>query len=106
MTPYRVIVQPRARAEAVANFQWKAEHSPAAAARWLTGLQKAIAKLAENPSRHAAAIEESERFGIEIRQCLYGKRRGIFRILFTIERDTISVLAIRHTDQDTIAPME
>ena len=104
MTAYRVIVQPRARAEALANFRWKAEHSPQAAARWLTGLERAIAKLSDNPLRHAVAVEESERFGIEIRQCLYGKRRGVFRILFSIERDTISVLAIRHSAQDTIPP--
>lgn len=104
MNRYRVVTQPRARADALANFRWLAERSPQAAARWLAGLQRAVVKLAENPLRHPVAVEESERFGIEIRQCLYGKRCGVFRILFAIERDTISVLAIRHSSQDAIEP--
>lgn len=102
MKTYRVIVQPRADAEAMNSFLWIAERSASAAARWLTGLQKAIAKLAENPERHPLAVEESERLGIAIRQSLYGKRRGVFRILFHIDGDIISVLAIRHSAQDTI----
>jgi plasmid stabilization system protein ParE len=85
VTRYNVIVQPRAEAQAVTAFRWLAERSPSAATRWLTGLEKAIAKLMERPERHALAVEESERFGIEIRQCLYGKKRGVYRILFTIE---------------------
>ena len=101
-----MIVQPRADAEAITAFRWLAERSPATATRWLTGLEKAIAKLTEKPERHPLAVEESDRFGMEIRQCLYGKKRGVYRILFAIERDTISVLAIRHSAQDTMDPDE
>ena len=86
------------------GFRWIAEHSPAPAARWLVGLQKATAKLATYPERHPLAIEESERFGFPIRQSLYGRRRGIYRILYSIEGDTISVLAIRHSAQGSIDP--
>ena len=106
MTAYRVIVQPRARTEALRNFRWKAEQSPQAAARWLSGLQKAVARLAENPYRHPVAVEETERFDIEIRQSLYGKRRGVFRILYHVEDETISVLAIRHSAQETRESLE
>ena len=102
MSRYRVIIRPRADVEAMAAFRWIAERSPSAAARWLAGLREAVAKLAEAPERHPLAEDESEQFGIAIRQCLYGKRRGVYRILFTIDEDTISVLAIRHGAQDTI----
>lgn len=54
--------------------------------------------------RHPIAEEESERFGIPIRQMPYGRRRGTFRILFSIEGDAIYLHAIRHSAQDTIEP--
>ena len=103
---YRVVIQPQARAEAMQGFRWIAEHSSAAAARWLAGLQKATAKLATYPERNPLAIEESERFGFPIRLSLYGRRRGIYRILYSIEDDMISVLAIRHSAQGPINPIE
>ena len=99
-----MIVQPQARAEAVESLRWMAERSPAAAERWYEGLQKAIAKLVLQPERNPVASEESERFGIVIRQALYGRRRGVYRILYTIEADTISVLAIRHSARGPIEP--
>jgi len=99
-----IVIQPRADAATLEAFTWIAERSPAAAARWLTGLRKAIAKLAEGPLRHPVALEESERFGLVIRQSLYGRRRGVYRILFSVEADVISVLAIRHSAQGPVAP--
>jgi len=101
----RIVVQPRAEAEALAAFDWIAERSPNAADRWLTGLREAMAELAEHPLRHPLAVEASERFGISIREALYGKkRRGVYRILYTVEDDVISVLAIRHSAQDELEP--
>ena len=104
MKTYRILIQPRARAEAMESFRWLAERSPAAATRWYSGLQKAIAKLAENPERHPIAEEESERFGITIRQCLYGRRPGVYRIFYTIAPETVSVLAIRHGARGPLEP--
>jgi plasmid stabilization system protein ParE len=99
---FRVIIQPRARAEAMEGFRWITERSPTAAARWYAGLRKAVAKLAENPEINPLAEEESEHFGITIRQALYGRRRGVYRILYSIQQDTISVIAIRHSARGPI----
>jgi plasmid stabilization system protein ParE len=104
VNPYQITILPRARLEAMESFRWLAQRSPAAAARWFAGLEKAIAKLAENPQRHPIADEESERFGFTIRQSLYGRRRGTYRILYTVEGDTISVLAIRHSARGPLEP--
>lgn len=104
MKQYRVIIQPRAHADAMESFRWLAERSPAAATRWYTGLRAAIEKLAVNPSIHPLAVEESERFGIAIRECLHGRRRGVYRIFFSIEEDIISVLAIRHSARGPLEP--
>jgi plasmid stabilization system protein ParE len=101
---YRVVIQPRARIDTIEGFNWIAERSEDAAIRWYAGLQGAIAKLAKNPERHPVAAEESERFGITIRESLDGRRRGVYRILYSIEQDTISVLAIRHSARGLIEP--
>ena len=71
---YRVIVTARARADAVKQFHFLVDRSPAAAARWFTGLEKAIAKLEKMPERHPVVEDESEQLGITLREMLYGRR--------------------------------
>ena len=88
---YRVVFTARARADAVRQFRFLVERSPAAAGRWYTGLEKAISKL-------------SRLLGITLRQMLYGRRPGVFRILFTIEGDTVTLHYIRHSAQGPIEP--
>jgi plasmid stabilization system protein ParE len=93
---YRVITQPSAEAEAEEIFRWIQQGSPGAAVRWYRGLREAIESLEQNPQRCPLA-PENEFFEEEIHQLLYGKRRGVYRILFTIEDDVVSVLFIRHS---------
>ena len=98
MTTYRVIIQPNAEAELEAAYQYRAEHAPQAAARWFTGLVEAINSLEQFPARCPLAPENAH-FAEEIRQLLYGARRDVFRILFTMQGDTVHVLHIRHGAQ-------
>ena len=93
---YRVIVAPTADAEAQDAFDWYAERSPAAARRWYAGLAAAIASLAEGPEGCPVSEDDSEALGREVRLKLYGRRRGVYRILFAIRGDTVHVLRIRH----------
>ena len=102
--PYTVLIQPRARADLLASFRWLADQSPTAAARWYAGLEKAIAKLSQNPERHPITDEESELLELPIRQMLHGRKRGVYRILFTIHDDTVSILYIRHSAQGPLEP--
>jgi plasmid stabilization system protein ParE len=99
---YRVVFTARARADAIKQFHFLADRSPAAAARWYTGLEKAIAKLSKMPERHPVAEDESEQVGIPLRQMLYGRLPGVFRILFSIEGDTVTLHFIRHSAQGPI----
>jgi plasmid stabilization system protein ParE len=101
---HRVVFTYRARADALEAFRWIAEQSPDAAARWYAGLDKAIAKLGENPERHPIAEEESELLGLTIRQMLYGRRRGVYRILFSIEGDSVVLHYVRHSARGPIEP--
>ncbi len=93
---YRVVVTARANAGAIEAFRWKADRSARSAARWLAGLEKAIARLGELPERHLIAEDESERSGIALRQMLYGKEPGTYRLLFSIEEETVVLHDIRH----------
>jgi plasmid stabilization system protein ParE len=99
---YRVVFTAGARADAVKQFHFLADRSPTAAARWYMGLQKAIVKLSKMPERHPVAEEESEQVGIVLRQMLYGGRPGVFRILFSIAGDTVTLPYVRHSAQGPI----
>ena len=99
---YRVVVTARARADAVEAFRWLAERSPDAAARWYAGLEKAIAKLSTMPERHPIAEDESEQLGITLRQMLYGRRRGVYRLFFSIEGETVTLHYVRHSARGPI----
>jgi plasmid stabilization system protein ParE len=99
---YRVVFTARARADVLDAFRWIADQSPDAAARWHSGLEKAIATLARLPERHPVAGEESEMTGITLRQMLYGRRRGVYRILFSVEDDVVILHYVRHSARGPI----
>jgi plasmid stabilization system protein ParE len=63
--------------------------------RWFKGLREAVASLAHSPERCAFA-PENDVFPFEVRQLLYGRKPHVYRILFTIGSDIVSVLHIRH----------
>ena len=100
----RVIVAPRARIDIHEATRWLAERSRVASQRWHDGLQKVFAELRDHPDRHAIAEEESERFGLVMRQRLYGRGRGTYRILYSIEGTTVYVHHVRHSARGPIEP--
>jgi plasmid stabilization system protein ParE len=60
----------------------------------LLRLRHAIASLESNPERFGTAPEADD-LGLEVREILVGKRRGTFRILFTVDGTTVNVRHIR-----------
>ena len=64
--------------------------SPARAAQWRKGLLKAAETLDRFADRCPLAPESGPE--LEIRQLVY----GVYRVLFTVARDTVYVLHIRH----------
>jgi plasmid stabilization system protein ParE len=99
---FRVIVTPTADAETLVAFRWYAERSPAAAGKWREGLTRAINRLSDHPERQPVSEENSEALGCQVRTLLHGRRRGVFRILYTIAGDTVWILRIRHSAQGPI----
>ena len=92
---YRVILSEPAQDEAEDVYFWICQYSLARAEKWLNGLLEAIKSLDFHPERYPFA-PEAESFHKPIRQMLYGKRRGVYRVLFEIRDEIIDVLHIRH----------
>lgn len=86
------------------GFRWYHQKSPEAAERWLAGITNAINSLTKFPERHPIDEDESELFEFPIRQMLYGRRPNVDRVLFAVEGNTVSVIAIRHCAQGPIEP--
>jgi toxin ParE1/3/4 len=93
---FRVETSAQAENDADAILEWLlAQHAGEAGMRWFLALEDAIASLATFPERCPLA-PETVRFPFEVRQLLYGRKPHVYRILFTIEGDTVNVLHIRH----------
>lgn len=92
---YRIEIEPEAEAGIDEAYHWLFERSPESAERWRQQLAEKLQSLAENPERCPLAHEERS---IErgIREILFGRRRGIYRILFDIRGDTVRILHVRH----------
>jgi plasmid stabilization system protein ParE len=93
---FRVETTAEAEREAEAILEWLlSQHAGDTGIRWFLALDEAIASLATFPERCHLAPENAT-FPFEVRQLLYGRKPHVYRILFTIESETVYVLHIRH----------
>ena len=74
-------------------YAWYEKRSPQGAVAWHRDIFAALERLETLPERGPIAEEESEAFGVEVRQLLCREHR----ILFTVERKTVFVLTVRHS---------
>lgn len=98
---FRVSISPTALADIEALFLSQAENSPAHAAAWLLGLEKATESLSELPWRCSLAYE-SHAFDMEVRQMLFGTGRDKYRVLYTVEGDEVRIHHVRNTRQQPL----
>jgi plasmid stabilization system protein ParE len=92
---YAVEVTEIAAAEIDSAYEWIKEQAPDAADRWYTGFMAALNSLRQNPKR-CARVFAAEFEGVEIRQLVYGRRRGRYRILFTTSGDIVEIVRVLH----------
>lgn len=92
---FEVRLSAAADVEADAIYERMAQQAPQGAFRWYNGLLDAMESLADLPRRCPLA-PEGEHFNEEIRHLLSGKRRNVYRVLFTIRGNIVHVLHIRH----------
>jgi|SRR5450759_3453130 plasmid stabilization system protein ParE len=100
---FQVVFRPQAQSDIAAAVMWMARTSPAAAARWRTGLFRIVENLETNPALYSAADEAAD-LGLDLRELLFGRHRSVYRILFTIAGQTVNVLRVRHAAQDRLRP--
>jgi plasmid stabilization system protein ParE len=103
---YKVRLTAPAEADAHAAFERIREIAPTSAERWLRGLFQAVFSLGEMPAR-CPLISEAEEIGQDVRHLLYGKRSGMYRIIFDIQEQSeegprVRVLRIWHGARDRL----
>lgn len=96
---YQVEISERALLEARSAALWMAQFSEEKATIWYFDLSAAIQSLENMPFRCSPA-PENKSFGFEIRHLIFGK----YRILFTVEDETVYILNVRHSTQKTLNP--
>jgi plasmid stabilization system protein ParE len=101
---YHVVIQPRAERDIRTSALWilGQSGSGATALRWARNLRARVATLKTSPQR-CPVDPDSEAYGEEVRVLLYGKRRGVYRVLFAIRGDTVHILTVRHASQRSLA---
>ena len=76
--------------------------SVASSARWHAGILRKIRSLADHPEMWPLA-DEAEDLEMELREVLFGRRRQVYRILFTIDGTTVHIHRVRHGSQDRLS---
>lgn len=93
---FRVESTAQAKQDLDAILEWLLAHEAGETGlRWFQKLKQGIASLSELPHRCRLAPENKE-FPFEVRQLLYGRKPHQYRVLFTVEDETVVVLHIRH----------
>jgi plasmid stabilization system protein ParE len=99
--PHEVRLVAHAQAEIDENVAWLLAHLPESAQKWHVGMLEKLLTLQDHPERCPLA-DEATSLGIELRELLFGKRRNTFRILFTIDGNTVNVLHVRRAFRDAL----
>lgn len=85
------------------HLAWWSPRGKADADRWRGRfLVKVIGTLEGDPHRFPQA-EEAADLEIDLRVMPYGKRRQVYRVLFTIEGERVIVHRVRHGAQDRLS---
>lgn len=58
----------------------------------------------QRPTRNFCGVaDESEELGVEIRELLFGRRHGFYRILFQIDGKTVQIVRVWHGARDRVS---
>ncbi|MBA3312940.1 MAG: type II toxin-antitoxin system RelE/ParE family toxin [Planctomycetaceae bacterium] len=102
---YRIIVQRFAREDLERAYLYAARNAPETAARWLDRFQADLRTLETNPDRCPLAKEHGK-VEVELREFLFGKKPYVFRVVFTIDGETVRVLRIRRAQRRALTGTE
>ena len=98
---YQIELSSRAQRDIEMSFSRIHDDAPINAVNWRRGLETKLQLLTRMPTVFGAAPENRDSAS-EIRQLIYGR----YRILFTIEAESVFVLTIRHGARQFLKPGE
>lgn len=98
---FEVILTPTAEAELIASFNSLRRQAPLAATHGLRRILDSVQTLRTMPERCGRA-EEADVVGADIRQLLFGRGNGTFRVLFVIASGVVWVRNIRRASRGEI----
>ena len=100
---YQVRLTAKAEQDVASVLQWLQEQSAeAAGGRWFAQLMARVATLETHPDRCGLAAESAD-LGLEVRQLVFGRRRGRHRLLFQIQDRTVFILRVWHSARDAVS---
>jgi plasmid stabilization system protein ParE len=100
---YHVLLTDKAEADVADVLAWFRDQSAhAAGAKWFAQLMAVVDKLETLPERCAKAAEGAD-LGLDLREILVGKRRGVYRVIFEIEGRTVHILRVWHSARDALS---
>ena len=105
MKRWTVTVELPAQRDIAEGHLWLAEQARDAADRWFNAIYDTIGSLEIFPE-HCPLAPESEFFNVEIREIFHGRRQHKYRILFTVSRNEVHVLHVRHGARLTLGETE
>jgi plasmid stabilization system protein ParE len=92
---FRVEITPRAQRDLDGIYAKAAREAPYAGPLWFARFEESILSLAEFPERCPVEPRLSTS-GRPVRKHLFGRRRHVYRVYFTIIADAVKVLHVRH----------
>ena len=98
---FRVRFLAAAQADAAELYERITEAAPIHGPIWYKRLITAIESLQQSPRRCAFA-PENDRVSVEVRRLLFGRKPHVYRVLFTIEAETVFILRIRGPRQQIL----
>ena len=95
---YHIVLQRLAIEDLDDATAWASQHAPTTVARWLEQFRSTLRTLDSNPQRCPLAREDSK-VEIELRELHFGRRPKVFRVVFTIDGNTVRILRIRRAQR-------
>lgn len=103
---YEVRLTDRAETDIARVLAWfREQDAPQAGTRWLQQLLKKIATL-ENLPEPCGRAAESRELGVDLRELLFGRRAGRYRILFILRPRQVIILRLWHSLRSAISADE
>ena len=98
---HKVRISREAKDQVATISDYIAQDSTENALRWRLAIREQLRSLKDFPEKHEVAYSASE-VGRDVRHTFF----GVYRVLYAIEGDTVTVLAVRHGARRPLRPDE